>query len=383
MKNLLSLMAVLFLIHCSENGNAVKNLEEQKIERIFPFEISISGLIKEIEDVERSVPSIRLLINNDSIKITVGQTEQYYTLFDSTEFTKLIPYLTLDDFKSNDHYYNPHMPYGGLIRLSKKIQGNKFTKTITNFKRRDIQIDYLEMDSIAIFKSYHLARIANEVAIPFIKDTISKENMITAKSMREALQNPEKVYELTLRNTRTKHLSPNIKKLKNLRVLNISGSFITEIPSEIEECKHLKAIIANASQLTIIPPSIGNLKKLRLLNFAYCKIKSIPDEIGNITSLWSLSLGSNQLANLPASVSNLKNVTFFSIAHNKFKSFPKPVLGMDSVGNLWMHGNKIITIPPEISMMKSLHHFLVTESEIENIEATRKLIPKVRIIDEK
>ncbi len=382
MKNLSYLFSILIFIYFSININASRSIEKPTLESVLPFEIELMGISKKLKDVQHSFPSIKLLIKKDSIEITVGQTEKYYTLFDSTEFTKLIPYLTLDDFKSNNYYLNPHLP-GRIIKLRKEHQGETYTKTISSFKRGDIKVDYLEMDSIEIFKSYHLSRIANEVAIPFIEDNVNMREMITAKSMQEALKNPEKVYKLSLRNTRTKHLSHNIKKLTNLRVLDISGSFITEIPSEIEECKHLKSILANASKLSIIPPSIGNLKKLRVLNFAYCNIKSIPDEVGNITSLWSLSLDSNDLTKLPESFSNLKNLTTFSIAKNKFSEFPKSIIGMDSVGNLWIHGNKIKIIPQEISTMKGLHHFLLTESEIKNLEDIKQLIPDVRIINQK
>jgi len=184
MKNLHYGFSILILFYFSININAFGNSNNQELESVLPFEIELRGLSQKIEDVQHSFPSIKVLVQKDSIEITVGQTEKYYTLFDSTEFTKLIPYLTLDDFKSNKHYLNPHLP-GRIIKLRKKDQGIIFTKTISSFKRRDIEVEYLVMDSIDIFKSYHLSRIANEIAIPFIKDKVNKENMITAKSMRD------------------------------------------------------------------------------------------------------------------------------------------------------------------------------------------------------
>lgn len=383
MKKLLILLSLILFNSCLDSKNTGNLKKEKKEESILPFEIELRGVIREIKDVQNSTPSIKMLIKKDSIAITVGKTEKYFIQFDSTEFGSLLPHLELQDFRSNNYYFNPYLPHGGNIKLVKEINGKTFSKTITNFKRKDIEIEYIELDSVETFKSYHLARIANNVAIPFIKDSVKKDTMLVAKSMKEALQNPEKVYELHLRNTRTKYLSPNIKKLKNLRVLDISGSFITEIPKEIEECVNLKIIKANASKLSKIPTTIGNLKKLRVLNFGYCKIKSIPDEIGNLTTLWSLGLGSNQLEEIPESISNLKNVTFFSIAKNNFKEFPNSILEMESVGNLWIHGNKIEKIPLEISKMPSLHHFLLSQELIENLEEIRKIIPEVRVVDQK
>ena len=371
---------MLFITNCTEaNDKPIQKLTE-KTNWILPFEIELGGVLREIEDVQNSVPKIRLLIDVDSITITVGATEKYYVNYESTEFPKLIPHLDRTDFKTDEYFYNPYLEHGGKIKLIKEIDQKKYVKTITNFKRRDIEVKYNELDSIGLFKSYHLSRIANDIAIPFIKDNVDKNNRIVANSMTEALQNPEKVYELKLRDSKTTSLPPEIGQLINLRILDISGSRITEIPTEIENCKHLKSIIANASRLSKIPKSIGNLKKLRVLNLGYCKITTVPEELGNVTSLWSLILGANQLNSLPASFSQLKNLTFFSAALNKLTEFPKATLGMDSVGNLWLHGNDIKHFPVEIKNMKRLHHLLVNKDVMINLKELEMLIPHVRII---
>lgn len=376
-------LSLFILLNCAESNSKEKEILKDENIEILPFQIVLKGVLRELKEVQNSTPPITLSINKDSITITVGINENYNVIYNETEFTKILEYFRIDDFKSSNHYYNPYLPYGGSIELKKIIDGKLYQKKITNFKRRDIEINYLDLDSIEIYKTYHLSRIANEISIPLLKDAIIKSEMITAKSMKEALMNPEIVYKLTLRNTRTKYLSPNIRKLKNLRVLDISGSFIKSIPPEIEECIHLKSIIANASQLSEIPSSIGNLKRIRVINFGYCKIKSIPPEMGNLNSLWSLSLGSNQLTNLPEPISKLKNLTFFSVAHNRFTEFPKAVLGLGSVGNLWMHGNEFNEIPAEIINLGNLHSFLLSVDKIENIEAIKEIIPNIRIIDEK
>ncbi|MEM8529078.1 MAG: leucine-rich repeat domain-containing protein [Bacteroidota bacterium] len=358
-------------------------VKEEPTKTVLPFELELGGVLRTIENTQNSTPPITLLVKRDSIEITVGQTEQYHVLFDTSEFTALLPLLNLADFQSDAYYFNAHMPYGGTIKTRKNIDGLDYERTITNFKRSDIEVEYLNMDSVAIFKSYHLSRIANEIVLPFLKDTMSKANMIIARSMKEALQHPEKVYKLGLRNTRTSRISSDIGQLINLRVLDISGSLITELPPAIEACKELRMILANASQLTKISPTIGKLEKLRVLNLGFCKLKSVPAEIGDLTSLWSLNLSDNQLNTIPSSFSNLKNVTFFSIANNRLKTFPPAILGMKSVGNLWIHKNEISVIPLDIKQMPRLHHLLLTKSHVTNLEDLVRTIPHVRIIDEK
>lgn len=358
------------------------NSLQSKEETIFPFKIKLEGVLREIEEVQNSCPPITMVINRDTIRITVGKTEHYTYPYQQSDFDKVLQYFKPSDFQSNNYYFNPYLPYGRIIEIEKSIEGRTYKKIISGYKRRDIDEKYLELDSVEIFKTYHLSKIANEIAIPFIKDTINKADMITAKSMKEALLNPERVYELTLRNTRTNYLSPNIKKLTNLRILDISGSFIKTIPPEIEQCKYLKSILANASRLENIPSTIGNLKQLRVLNLAACKIKTIPSEMGDINSLWSLSLASNQLKTVPESLAKLKNVTFFSIADNNLTHFPIPLLGLESAYNFWIHDNDFNTLPKEIVQLKSLQRLLIDVDDIENMDTIRLLIPEVFIIDE-
>jgi len=381
-KYILGVSMILLLVSCNQSGKTIESSIENREKSLLPFTLELRGAISKIEEVNHSIPPIRLLFEKDSIKITVGKTEQYATMLDSTEMLSLLPYLSFSDFRSNLYFYNPQLPNGGIIKLIKDIDGELFSKTISSYTRTDIDVKYYEMDTVGTIKSFHLARIANDIVMPFLKDSVNKSEMITAKSMKEALQDPERVYELSLRNKRMTYLSPDIGRLKNLRVLDISGSFIKKIPPEIKACINLKVIKANASHLARIPKSIGNLKRIRIINLGYSKIKEVPEEIGNLSSLWSLSLGSKQLTNLPKSISNLKNVTFFSVAHSNIEEFPEGILGMESVTNLWVHDNPFKSIPLEITRMSNLTHFLVNEPKIKNIEEIRKLLPKVRVIDE-
>ena len=366
------------------NLSCVQGQSDNEIdkEQILPLKIKIRGQLKQIEDSGLLTPSIEFDIDKNDIEVKVGANEFYYANYENTSFSKVLELFDVDDFKSNEYFYNPYFKYMGYLETSKEIEGKEYRRKFSNFKRRDIEINYLKLDSTEIKKFTILSNYINEIAIEILQESIQKDSMISANSISEALKDPEKVYMLNFRNSKTSILSSEIGKLTNLRVLDISGSQIKKIPTEIENCIHLKSIIANASQLSEVPNSLGNLKKLRNVNFGYCKLKELPEEFGKLKSLWNLSLGSNQLDNLPESFTNLKNLQMLNISKNNFDEFPQEVLSLECVGNLWMHGNNFKRIPSEIVNLKSLHHFLVDITEIENIEEIKSLIPEVRIIDE-
>lgn len=374
---------IVFVVLVFLNSSCVKSQPKDKVnETILPLKIVIKGQLEQIEDVGLLIPAIEFTIDTNNVEVKVGTNEFYSTDYKNTTFDNVLELFELEDFESNNYYYNPYFKYMSYLETVKEIEGKKYERKFSSFKRRDIEINYLNLDSAEIIKFTVLSNYVNKIAIEILQEAIDKDSMIYATSISQALKEPEKVYKLRLRNSKTTTLPPEIKKLVNLRVLDISGSWIKSIPPEIENCTHLKSIIANASRLSEIPNTIGNLKKLRNINFAYCKIKELPKEFGNLETLWSLSLGSNQLSNLPESFSNLKNLQSFSIDNNNFDEFPNEVLNLECVGNLWMHGNNFKIIPTEIVKLKGLHHFLVDASEIENIEEIKSLLPTVRIIDE-
>lgn len=382
MKYNILLILLLFNLVCAESQSKNDVIKEETKDQILPIKITIKGQLRQIEDVGLLIPPIHFSIDTNNVEVRVGASEVYNTHYKNTAFFKIFELFEINDFKSDEYFYNPYFKYMGYLETEKEIEGKEYIRKFSDFKRKDIEINYLELDSTEILKFTALSNYLNKLTIEILQDNVDKDTMISARSISEALVTPKKVYKLRLRNSKKTSLTSEIGKLVNLRVLDISGSRIKSLPPEIENCIYLKSIIANASQLSEIPKTIGNLKKLRQINFGYCKIRKLPEEFGKLESLWSLSLGSNQLSDLPESISNLKNVQMFSIAKNNFDDFPDEVLGLESVGNLWMHGNNFHKIPNEIASLKKLHHFLVDAQEIENIEKIKSLIPEVRIIDE-
>lgn len=63
-------------------------------------------------------------------------------------------------------------------------------------------------------------------------------------------------------------LPSEIGKLKNLKVLNVSGNVMTGVPAEIGQLSKLEILDLSRNKLTGLPYELGNLKQLKILDLS-------------------------------------------------------------------------------------------------------------------
>ena len=104
----------------------------------------------------------------------------------------------------------------------------------------------------------------------------------------------------------------NLEILRNLVVLDLSGSNIIDLPSKISSLKKLEVLnLSNCYKLTYIPNSLGNLSFLRNLLILNClKLRCLPSEIGNLSNLNYLNISYNySLVSIPESIHKLTKLS--------------------------------------------------------------------------
>jgi hypothetical protein len=87
---------------------------------------------------------------------------------------------------------------------------------------------------------------------------------------------------------------PEVCRLTNLKLLNISDNRIEKLPAHIGELHKLKVLYAGNNRLKTIPSEIGKLSKLETLDLSSNKLYSIPSEIINL-KLIDLNLENNPI----------------------------------------------------------------------------------------
>lgn len=106
------------------------------------------------------------------------------------------------------------------------------------------------------------------------------------------LENTDKLFQLkylSLRGSDISHIPRQIAKLQNLLTLDISETFVEELPTELCLLKKLLHLLGNSLKL---PDGIGNVRNLQALtgiNISNSSASTVP-ELGELTSLRDLKI---------------------------------------------------------------------------------------------
>ncbi len=102
---------------------------------------------------------------------------------------------------------------------------------------------------------------------------------------------------LDLSNKGIDKLPPYVLDNTSLEELDISANKLTgALPAEIRRLKNLKVLDASDNKMTGVPAEIGQLEKLEVLDLSNNQLTGLPYEMGNLKSLKTLDLSGNDYA---------------------------------------------------------------------------------------
>ncbi|XP_028799846.1 putative disease resistance RPP13-like protein 1 [Neltuma alba] len=99
-------------------------------------------------------------------------------------------------------------------------------------------------------------------------------------------------------------------KLKFLRVLNLSNSYMTKISKSIGKLKHLRFLDLSSNNIKQVPRTITKLHNLQTLNLGWnSSIRELPADISKLVSLRHLNLTCcNELERMPSNLGQLTSL---------------------------------------------------------------------------
>lgn len=112
-------------------------------------------------------------------------------------------------------------------------------------------------------------------------------------TLEDAIENPEKVYKLSITWEKLKEFPKEIFHFVNLQQLDLMDNEIRTIPAEISKLKNLQNLLLSNNKIAALPESLKELEFLEELGLERNRMVGLPDWIVEIKNLKKIVLGNN------------------------------------------------------------------------------------------
>ena len=179
---------------------------------------------------------------------------------------------------------------------------------------------------------------------------------------------------LNLSGSELKTLPSEITKLTNLIKLDLSDNRLTSLPPQINRLTNLTSLNVSANRLTTLPSEITRLTNLTSLDVSANRLTSLPSEINRLTNLTSLNLRNNQLKGSPPEITRLTNLTNLDLSFNELKSLSREITRLPNLTSLDLSSNQLTSLPAEISKLSNLTSLSLSHNQLTSFpQAVTKL----------
>lgn len=215
------------------------------------------------------------------------------------------------------------------------------------------------------------------------------------RTLPTEIQDLKKLHTIDASETCMIASDPMLRKLPNLKHLNISRC---DVPESISHLKHLESVdISGGGPLFDLERQLqrlSTLPKLKKLDISGRGIEVIPENIGNLTHLEHLALGSNYYETLPKSLIKLRKLNTLSLAltgkignttpllfpteifalsnlqtlviYGRLKEIPLGFSSLSKLTTLSLSIRDLQTLPDDISTLTNLKHLYLTAYGIQS-----------------
>ncbi|CBI33322.3 unnamed protein product, partial [Vitis vinifera] len=207
---------------------------------------------------------------------------------------------------------------------------NFHAKNLVELLLRNNNIKQLWRGNKVIDLSYsvHLIKIPDFSSVPNL-EILTLEGCVNLELLPRGIYKLKHLQTLSCNGCSKLERFPKIKgNMGKLRVLDLSGIAIMDLPSSISHLNGLQTLLLeDCSKLHKIPIHICHLSSLEVLDLGNCNIMEggIPSDICHLSSLQKLNLEGGHFSCIPATINQLSRLKALNLVTatilNKFQSF--------------------------------------------------------------
>lgn len=169
-------------------------------------------------------------------------------------------------------------------------------------------------------------------------------------SLEEALKDTANAYSLSLWEFGDS-LSPDIGKLKNLRILEIHAEKLRYLPEEFTDLHSLEELYIESTMMQNIPPQVFSLPALTMLYFKDNVLRDIPEELQRMPTLQKLLLKGNRLTTFQVVPGAFQNLTELNLWENSLSTFHTAPGAFPKLKTLILGQNKLRRLPEAVDSL--------------------------------
>ncbi|KAJ9700893.1 hypothetical protein PVL29_006292 [Vitis rotundifolia] len=180
---------------------------------------------------------------------------------------------------------------------------------------------------IDLSHSVHLIRIPDFSSVPKL-EILTLEGCVNLELLPRGIYKWKHLQTLSCNGCSKLERFPEIKgNMRELRVLDLSGTAIMDLPSSITHLNGLRTLLLEeCSKLHKIPGDICHLSSLKVLNLGLCNLMEggIPSDICYLSSLRKLNLEGGHFSSIPPTINQLSRLKALNLSHcNNLEQIPE------------------------------------------------------------
>lgn len=158
------------------------------------------------------------------------------------------------------------------------------------------------------------------------------------------------LHEIDLKenNLRTVEEIISFQHLENLSCLKLWHNNISYIPVQVGTLANLEQLYLNHNNIQKIPPQLFLCTKLHYLDLSYNKLTSIPEEIQYLTNLQYFAVTKNHIEELPDALFQCRKLQHLLLGHNSLTQLSSHVGELSNLVLLELRGNYLESLPAEL-----------------------------------
>ncbi|KAH9278457.1 Leucine-rich repeat-containing protein 57 [Echinococcus granulosus] len=174
----------------------------------------------------------------------------------------------------------------------------------------------------------------------------------------------------------------NAKKTGSLQLSNLK---LSKFPEDVRKLTNLRALDLSSNSIQNLDPWIGAFPGLKSLNVSGNKLACLPTEVSRLTKLESLNASNNRMLSLTSSHSvvnfgSLRHLRTVDISKNNLVEFPVELCSKDIPLDLLDLSKNNISLVPDCASLLQVIELNLNENQISAISESLAKCPRLKVL---